>query len=163
MFLFVILSTSRWPQQFSSVKTPTYIIEILIHLDCVVDAFAFSDASSFLAIGDHLSTVHIVHMSSKQIIFSQCLHPITPSETITGFQHVQFIPGSDINLEELIVVQKNNVAMKFSNLNLARLAQAVIGGGGTLEMDDRKTEIKEVACCNHDFNFSCEMLLRWKY
>jgi hypothetical protein len=114
------------------------------YLDAKTEKVAFSQDASFLVIGDSAGAVHFMHAQSQRILFSQQLLPseLLPaddSESVFAFMRLyannayanrrKLFMMRRCGTEELIVVlAATGDLLRFSDINLAQLQQAIATG-----------------------------------
>ncbi|KAJ1534654.1 hypothetical protein HK096_003594, partial [Nowakowskiella sp. JEL0078] len=97
------------------------------------ELLAFNRNSSFLVVGDTIGSIHFIHCTTKSILFSFDVvellennqqHPNENDSEILKW--LDFVSGSNDESEELIVVTKNMVLLRFSNVCLSKIEEAVL-------------------------------------
>ncbi|KAJ3025279.1 hypothetical protein HDV00_012798, partial [Rhizophlyctis rosea] len=98
-----------------------------INLDCPTEVVAYNRDASFLIFGDHLGTVHFVHVDTASVLFSKEIGADLEIEDddVKTFAWLGFVDRAGDEAEELVVVLRNMVMYRFSNVNLKQVANAI--------------------------------------
>ncbi|KAJ2005491.1 hypothetical protein H4R26_001914, partial [Coemansia thaxteri] len=113
--------------------------EAVICHDSPISATALNCDSSFVAFGDEAGILFIVHIKTRRPVFSQAIKAPPPLANIEagrnlpgpGISALRFAVSDPADLytrEELVVVSGNGLLVRFSNLQLCLLSQAILDG-----------------------------------
>ncbi|KAJ1679849.1 hypothetical protein EV182_001205, partial [Spiromyces aspiralis] len=111
-----------------------FMMQSEIKGDCVTIHHAFSKGSEFIAFGDEMGTLNLIHIASKRLLFSQVLHDRTGSnEEASGrlqprIVALDFFETPMNGTEELVVITDRCVLYRFSGIDVAGLDNAIKAG-----------------------------------
>ncbi|XP_074632538.1 kinetochore-associated protein 1-like [Acropora palmata] len=118
-------------------------VHATLNFECDIDCVAWSDDSSFLAIGERSGTFHFVHVASRQILFSQELNfgddsnKIDCKRTFLAMMFTKTHEKEDSS--SLAILSSSGTFTEFSNLHLGKINKAIVDG-----MIEDVTELKEM-------------------
>jgi hypothetical protein len=110
-----------------------------VSLDCQPEIAAISKNSRFIVVGDALGAIHFIHVASQTVVFSQEVAANLVGDKI--FCWMNFVGKDTDPTESLVVVMRDFVMLRFSNLNLATVEEALLEQNMSLALKV-KTEIK---------------------
>ncbi|ORX95635.1 hypothetical protein K493DRAFT_371980 [Basidiobolus meristosporus CBS 931.73] len=100
-----------------------------ISLDGRPELVAFNRDSTFVVIGDSFGYMHFVHVETGFHVFSQAIHEFQPEteedHAENAFKALHFTSPETSQTEDLLVVLKNHILYRFSNINLSALQEAL--------------------------------------
>ncbi|KAJ2795581.1 hypothetical protein H4R20_005832, partial [Coemansia guatemalensis] len=106
--------------------------EAIIRHTSEVRATALSSDSSFVAFGDAAGMLCIVHIRTRQAVFSQLIRAEASGESSTeedgGISVIQFAESGADKRTELVVIDGSGHAVRFSGIRLGELNQAILDG-----------------------------------
>ncbi|PIA14304.1 hypothetical protein COEREDRAFT_10501 [Coemansia reversa NRRL 1564] len=112
--------------------------EAIIRHTSDVKATALSSDSSFVAFGDAVGMLCIVHIKTRQAVFSQFIRANAGKENITaedkgscavvdeGISAIRFADSETDGRSELVVIDGGKQAVRFSGIRLEELNQAIL-------------------------------------
>ncbi|XP_015773780.1 PREDICTED: kinetochore-associated protein 1-like [Acropora digitifera] len=108
-------------------------VHATLNFECDIDCVAWSDDSSFLAIGERSGTFHFVHVASRQILFSQELNFGDDSNKIDckcTFLAMMFTKTHEKeDSSSLAILSSSGTFTEFSNLHLGKINKGMVGNG----------------------------------
>ncbi|TPX60794.1 hypothetical protein PhCBS80983_g01508 [Powellomyces hirtus] len=100
-----------------------------ITLDCPAERTAFSQRAPFVVVADSLGTIHFVHVTTSEVVFSrQLVVGALADDGEPTFTWIGFTGKPTDMTEGLVVVLKNMTLFKFTNIDLIKLEQALEEG-----------------------------------
>ncbi|KAK9768761.1 hypothetical protein K7432_000363 [Basidiobolus ranarum] len=100
-----------------------------VSLDGRPELVAFNRDSTFVVVGDSFGYMHFIHVETGFHVFSQSIHEFQSEDEGDHqgnvFKALHFTSPEKSQTEDLLVVLKNHVLYRFSNINLNALQEAL--------------------------------------
>ncbi|KAJ2080670.1 hypothetical protein H4R24_002907 [Coemansia sp. RSA 988] len=129
--------------------------EAVIRHTSEVKATALSNDSSFVAFGDAVGMLCIVHIKTRQAVFSQLIRAETGEassmEESRGISAIKFAESESDMRSELVVIDGGGQAVRFSGIRLRELNQAILDGDmGLAAQVKAEIRVEQVALATAD-------------
>jgi kinetochore-associated protein 1 len=100
--------------------------EATLNLTDWFDCLAWSHNGKFIALGDRSGTLHVFHVSSKELLFSNGIHNQANDQKSSVFANLHFHRCSKTGMSMLVVVTVSGTVYLLCDINLNQLDEAIL-------------------------------------
>ncbi|KAJ3287176.1 hypothetical protein HK104_008726 [Borealophlyctis nickersoniae] len=132
-----------------------------VNLDHPQEMMAFNRDSTFLVVGDSLGAIHFIHVETHIVVFTHEIaeeHQTLDAVEKKAFLRLGFVNRPKAETEELLVVLSNRTLFRFSNVNLAKVDNAMKTGNMSLAMEAKRDISVEQLDLKQDANAAIDQV-----